>query len=162
MAWTSGTASDYLDLLTRLKAFVTEQMLPADGVYAGIARLKDGREFVAAASVGSRPTFQGQGRRLEAHLLVDGDTSAMKTAHSAGDASHVWQPIPGVPEYGWPINLRLISFLRDDLKFDSAGRLVEQMHRDCARAREIIDRDGTNGSAERGARSGELRKRVHA
>ena len=30
MAWTSGTASDYLDLLTRLKAFVTEQMLPAN------------------------------------------------------------------------------------------------------------------------------------
>ena len=30
MAWTSGTATDYLDLLTRLKAFVTEQMLPAN------------------------------------------------------------------------------------------------------------------------------------
>ena len=30
MAWTSGTASDYLDLLTRLKTFVTEQMLPAN------------------------------------------------------------------------------------------------------------------------------------
>lgn len=30
MAYTSGTASDYLDLLVRLKQFVTEDMLPAE------------------------------------------------------------------------------------------------------------------------------------
>ena len=30
MAFTSGTATDYLDLLNRLKQFVTQDMLPAN------------------------------------------------------------------------------------------------------------------------------------
>jgi len=99
----------------------TEHLLPADGVYAAIATLADGRHFGAAANVGSRPTFAGTSRRLEAHLLLPGT-----------DLNGAWSPIAGLPEYGWPIRLRLISWVREDLRFEGVGPLVQQMSRDIA------------------------------
>ena len=48
--------------------------LPADGVYAGRAILPDGREWAAAISVGTPPTFPAARDHLEAHLIgFDGD-----------------------------------------------------------------------------------------
>ncbi|MBL8130881.1 MAG: bifunctional riboflavin kinase/FAD synthetase [Anaerolineae bacterium] len=44
------------------------QVIPANGVYAGWAFLGDER-FMAVTNVGNRPTFDGQGVTIEAHLL---------------------------------------------------------------------------------------------
>ena len=46
-----------------------DECLPPDGVYAGQAVLADGQRFHAAINLGNRPTFNGQSRKIEAHLL---------------------------------------------------------------------------------------------
>lgn len=105
----------------------TPLLLPADGVYAGRALLPDGRNFTAAASVGARPTFNGLGRRLEVYLL---------------DApSEPSGAIRGLAEYGWTIEVELLAWIRDDLRFESTARLVEQMRRDCDAAARIMGSD---------------------
>lgn len=45
-----------------------QQVIPANGVYAGWALLGDER-FMAVTNVGVRPTFAGEGVTVEAHLL---------------------------------------------------------------------------------------------
>ncbi|MDX2130648.1 MAG: riboflavin kinase [Planctomycetota bacterium] len=107
----------------------TEQALPAEGVYAGVATLPDARRLPAAVSVSSRPTFDGVGRRLEAHLLLDPADAAQAPAR--------WAPIPGLPEYAWPLRIALTSWIRDDLRFDSVGALCDQMARDIALVRRL-------------------------
>ncbi len=100
-------------------------LAPADGVYAGLATLPDGRVFAAAISVGTKPTFTDATERVvEAHLLDcprDGDC------------------IEGLDEYGWTARLAYTRWLRDQAKYDSIGALLEQMNRDCERVRELAD-----------------------
>lgn len=103
----------------------TAHLLPGDGVYAGVAVLPDGRETGAAINVGWRPTFAGRERRCEAYLMEEG---------SAGG----WAPIAGLSEYGWSMSLRFLTFVRDDVRFESGGVLVEQIGRDVSRARELL------------------------
>lgn len=106
---------------------VAENLIPADGVYAALAILPDGREWPAAVNVGTRPTFQGLDRRVEAHLIG---------AHTSDLAV--------TTEYGWPLRLKLVGWLRDQVRFDSVPRLVEQLKRDCARALTLTsESDGT-------------------
>ncbi len=116
-----------------------ESMLPADGVYAGCATAFDaaGRAigpFIAAVSVGTKPQFTASGtpaaRTLEAFLL-----DVPRTPGSPA--------IAGLPEYGWRISLDLIAYLRDQSRFDGVPALVDQIERDCARAREAVARFGT-------------------
>lgn len=110
----------------------TEQMLPCVGVYAGTALLPDGREFAAAISVSSRATFAGVGVRVEAHLL---DCPAVPG-----------QPhLPGLPEYGWPIELHVHSWLRDDLKLPGLQAITSQIARDIHRVREWAATRGRSG-----------------
>jgi len=93
-------------------------MLPADGVYAGVAELPDGRAVPAAISVGRKPSFHAEGLEpppiCEAHLL--GETLPL-------DA------------YGWPLRLRVGRWLRGQLPFPEIGALLEQMRRDLAAVR---------------------------
>jgi len=96
----------------------TDQLLPADGVYAGTATLPDGRTHRAAINVGTRPTFDGVGRRLEAHLL---------------NAPAEAERLEGLPEYGWRLRVTLTRFVRDDLRFAAVEDLCAQMRRDLAR-----------------------------
>ncbi|HYE01814.1 MAG TPA: bifunctional riboflavin kinase/FMN adenylyltransferase [Phycisphaerales bacterium] len=103
----------------------TECLVPGDGVYAGSARLGDGRTYAAAVSVGGNETFPGAARTLEAHLL---DAPA-----GAGSGC-----IDGLSEYGWRLELRFTAYLRDQARFGTVGELVAQIGRDCARARELI------------------------
>ncbi len=105
----------------------TDLLLPGDGVYAAVAALPDGREVPAAVNVGARPTFAGQERRVEAHLVG--------VSARAGEPS-----IPGLREYGWALTLRLAAFVRDQVRFESVGALVGQLARDCARVREVVER----------------------
>ncbi len=104
----------------------TDSMLPGDGVYAGVAVLPDGQEYIAAVNVGSRPTVQGLGRRAEAYVLnVDGS---------------VWTPRAGFAEYGWECRVRLVAWIRDEMKFGSIEMLREQLGRDVQRICPIVQR----------------------
>lgn len=46
-----------------------DECLPPDGVYAGQALLAEKKSWPAAMNLGTRPTFQGTDRRIEAHLI---------------------------------------------------------------------------------------------
>jgi riboflavin kinase / FMN adenylyltransferase len=97
---------------------------PGHGVYACRARVEGaagalGGEGVAAAvSIGVRPTFQtGRGELIEAYLLdFDGDL------------------------YGQSLCLEFLARLRGERRFESSQALVEQMHSDVARTRELAPR----------------------
>lgn len=99
-------------------------LLPADGVYAGVAELEDGRRFGAAVNIGERPTFAGSSRTVEAHLL---------------DVPVRCGEIEGVGEYGWGVRLWLVDWVRDQVRFDGVDRLIGQLSRDCARVRRCVE-----------------------
>jgi riboflavin kinase/FMN adenylyltransferase len=85
---------------------------PGHGVYACLA---DGRP--AAVSIGVRPTFQtGRGELIEAFLLdFDGDL------------------------YGQTLCLEFLARLRGERRFDRPEALIEQMHLDVEKTRELAD-----------------------
>ena len=86
---------------------VGEQLIPADGVYASVA-VVDGVERPAALSIGTAPTFANARRQVEAYLLdFDGDL------------------------YGKLVDVRLVSWVRDQTKFPGVESLVERMRYDC-------------------------------
>jgi riboflavin kinase/FMN adenylyltransferase len=89
--------------------------LPATGIYSGSAHLP-GSDHAAAISIGYNPTFTDSrdAVRIEAYLL-DFDRDI----------------------YGSPIRLQLTHRLRDELRFESVEALVEQLHHDVARVREL-------------------------
>ena len=92
-------------------------LLPADGVYAATAHLDDGRAFIAAVSIGIKPTFTGARRTVEAHLLgFDG----------------------AIGDYGWSLRLALRRWVRDQVRFTSVDDLVRQIGIDTARCREEL------------------------
>ncbi len=99
-------------------------MLPADGVYAARAITPGGRSAIAAISIGVRPTFAGLDRRVEAHLLSDDGGK--------------WTPAPGADEYGWPLRLELVAWVRDQVRFAGREALVAQIERDCRRVSELL------------------------
>jgi riboflavin kinase / FMN adenylyltransferase len=83
---------------------------PGHGVYACMAG-----EHAAAVNIGVRPTFQtGRGELIEAYLL-----------DFAGDI------------YGSQLSLSFLARLRGERRFADAESLIEQMHRDVERTREI-------------------------
>ncbi len=102
----------------------TAVMVPGDGVYAARAVLADGREFAAAVNIGARPTFEGAARTVEAHLI--------------GASGRQWAPIDGLSEYGWSVRLEMVSFVRDQVKFDGLAALTAQLARDCKRVTEVV------------------------
>ena len=99
-----------------------EKFLPADGVYAAWARL-EGEPLLrpAAASLGTRPTFDGAAHAIEAHLL---DWS--------GDLG------------GRELSIELVDWVRGQERFDGPEPLRAAMTRDVAavRGRLAADRPG--------------------
>jgi riboflavin kinase/FMN adenylyltransferase len=92
--------------------------LPGAGVYAVTARIAGepgGRWHPAVANLGRRPTFDGEGLRLEVHLL---------------DGEHAL--------YGRRLAVRFLERLREERRFASPAELVEQIARDCAAARRVL------------------------
>ena len=114
-----------------------EQLLPADGVYAGWAILDDGRRFRAAVSVGTKPMFDGVGRTAEAYLI---DAPLERVAGSASplQPDEDWGRIEGLPEYGWNIHVELVAWVRDQSRFDSIRALTDQIARDCTRIDRLL------------------------
>ncbi len=91
--------------------------LPCTGIYAGWYERPDGTRWMAAVSIGRRPTFYGEDGEVlvEAHLL-----------DFAGDL------------YGEPARLSFAGRLRDELAFDSVDALVAQMGRDVEATRKLL------------------------
>ncbi|MCI0841544.1 MAG: hypothetical protein J4N64_07200, partial [Chloroflexi bacterium] len=91
-----------------------DMAVPANGIYATFAYV-DGRRYMAATSIGTRPTFNGIGRTIEAFLLeFDSDL------------------------YNRPVRLEFVQRLRDELKFDDVEALLDQMNIDVQQTREIL------------------------
>lgn len=86
-----------------------DQLLPGDGIYAGLAERPDGRRFPAAISVGTKPTFGQHPRTCEAHLL----------GYSGP-----------LDDYGWTIRLEFHHWLRDQLIYHEVDALIDQLQRD--------------------------------
>ena len=88
------------------------------GIYAvrvGRGQGKDQQRFDAVASFGRRPTFDNGAPLLEVFLFgFNGDL------------------------YGAELDVAFISFIRDELKFDSVEALVARMNDDSARARAAL------------------------
>jgi len=90
---------------------VADQLVPLDGVYAGRCRI-DSQTYPAAVSIGDLPTFGGGPRQVEAHLLgFDGDL------------------------YGKRLDLELVDWLRDQLKFGGIEDLKLQIDQDISATR---------------------------
>lgn len=91
-----------------------ETLLPGNGVYAVRVSADAGR-FAGAAHVGPNATFGEEARKLEVHLL-----------DFAGDL------------YGQTLSVDFLSRIRGTEKFNSADALVQQMNRDVAEARRVV------------------------
>jgi len=90
--------------------------VPAEGVYAGLARLPAGKTWPAAISVGRHATFGAGACRVEAHLPgFEGDL------------------------YGQRIDLSPRRYLRDQGRFPGPAALAEQLARDVARTRWLFE-----------------------
>jgi riboflavin kinase/FMN adenylyltransferase len=93
------------------------QTIPADGIYAGWLSVGIDR-WPAAISIGTNPTFAGvRGRQVEAYAL---DQVGLDLYTKAATI-----------EFGWR--------LRKTLKFDGLEPLLDQMAKDCAKARELTE-----------------------
>ena len=90
------------------------KMIPQDGIYFAQVEI-DATVYSCMVSIGVRPTFFTHGHRtIEAHLLdFDGDL------------------------YGKVITLQFLKRLREERKFESAARLIEQMNKDKEESRRL-------------------------
>lgn len=91
---------------------------PADGVYAGrLTRLDTGETYPAAISVGTNPTFDGErDRRVESYVLDRDDLEL----------------------YGVEVEVAFVDRLRGMVKFEGMEALIETMHDDVRRARDLL------------------------
>jgi riboflavin kinase/FMN adenylyltransferase len=91
-----------------------EQMLPTNGVYASYAWVGE-HCYGAATNVGFRPTVNGQGVTVEAHLLdFDGDL------------------------YGQELRVEFLHRLRSEKKFPSLEDLKAQIDEDVREVRQLL------------------------
>jgi len=86
--------------------------VPAHGIYGGWCDTPSGR-YLAAISIGTRPTVAGEGRTVEAFLL----------------------DYPGTNLYGKVVELGFQYRIRSEERFDSLEALIEQMEKDVALVR---------------------------
>jgi riboflavin kinase/FMN adenylyltransferase len=85
--------------------------LPPDGVYVTRCHV-GGRSYASCTNIGTNPTFDGVGRRVETHLLdFEGDL------------------------YGQIATLELLQRLRGERKFDGVETLIAQIRKDVEAAR---------------------------
>jgi riboflavin kinase/FMN adenylyltransferase len=101
-----------------------DQLIPADGVYAGRNTI-DGNTYSAAVSIGKTPTFGDEQRQVEAHLI-----------DFTGNL------------YGQTMQLELLDWIRDQMRFPGIGLLKEQIARDVVRASSLRDRDPSRAIAQ--------------
>ncbi len=91
---------------------------PKFGVYAVLVDVLDGPHkgsYHGAASVGTRPMFQGEVPNIETFLL-----------DFSGDL------------YGATLSVGLVEYLRPEMTFDGLDGLIYQMNSDCEKARTLL------------------------
>ena len=89
--------------------------IPKDGIYATFANIGN-KKYMAATSIGTRPTFDEGGRTIESYIL-DFDKEI----------------------YGQTIKLEFIKYLRDEKAFDTVENLIVQMNKDVKDTRKILN-----------------------
>ncbi len=97
-----------------------EKLIPADGVYA-VRVSFDGRSRPAVLNIGHRPTFRGETRTIETHVL---DT---RLAHSPAAAA-----------------VDFIDRLRPERRFPDPAELARQIEIDARRARALLNESDCN------------------
>jgi riboflavin kinase/FMN adenylyltransferase len=102
--------------------------VPPKGIYATVFSVWDPRSpdygaiWPSVTSVGHNPTFTDDGAPLTVETFV--------LDQSLGERL-----------YDVDVEVSFVQRIRDELKFDSAEALVEQMHRDASTARNMVDAD---------------------
>lgn len=97
-------------------------VLPQKGVYASITVVK-GKEYPSVTNIGLRPSFENEDFRSETCILG-----------FAGDL------------YGQDIEVRLLEYLRDEIKFDSMEKLSAQIEKDAQKSKELFAERGAEGN----------------
>ena len=93
----------------------SNKLIPPNGVYAGLTTI-DGSTYPVVMNIGTRPTLNGTDRRIEAHIIgLESDL------------------------YNQRIQLHLVSFLRNERKFENLDALKNQIQQDLNEALQIID-----------------------
>ena len=95
---------------------------PKKGVYAS-STVVDGREYPSVTNIGLRPSFENEDFRSETCIL--------------GFSGNL---------YGQEIEVRLLGYLRDEIKFDSMEALSKQIHTDAEKSEEIFRKRGGDGN----------------
>lgn len=101
------------------------QIVPGRGVYAGVARLSDGRNLPAVINVGYRPTFKPQPGVSEA-----GGAALLVEVHILDFDENL---------YNSTIQVDFTAHLRPEQKFDGVEALRTQIAADCNIARALIN-----------------------
>ena len=99
------------------------EVLPGDGIYATLFRF-GAKKLLSVSNIGINPTF-GDGPRTVETFILDFNADI----------------------YGQPVKLFFVKRIREEKKFASADRLIEQMSVDVACARAIFNRLGMTEDA---------------
>lgn len=91
---------------------------PKKGVYASVT-VVDGKEYPSVTNIGLRPSFEDEDFRSETCIL--------------GFSGNL---------YGQEIEVRLLEYLRDEIKFDSIDELSAQINADAETSEEIFKNRG--------------------
>ena len=91
---------------------------PKKGVYASVT-VVDGKEYPSVTNIGLRPSFENEDFRSETCIL--------------GFSGNL---------YGQEIEVRLLEYLRDEIKFDSIDELSAQINADAETSEEIFKNRG--------------------
>ncbi|MEJ2614103.1 MAG: bifunctional riboflavin kinase/FAD synthetase [Ignavibacteriaceae bacterium] len=94
-----------------------QKLLPALGVYA-VEFLVDGNKFFGLLSVGKRPTFYEDGKIIPEVYIYDFNRDI----------------------YGKFVTVNIVEMIRGEIKYNSAGELIEQMNKDKELGSEILSK----------------------
>ncbi|MCZ6758273.1 MAG: riboflavin kinase, partial [Bacteroidetes bacterium] len=94
-----------------LRTISQKKVIPRNGVYAVAVYLEDrDMSYAGMMNIGVRPTFEGDGRHLEVHIMgLDEDL------------------------YGSRLRVEFVSRIRSEKKFEGIEALVEQLNEDRVR-----------------------------
>jgi riboflavin kinase/FMN adenylyltransferase len=101
------------------------QLVPGRGVYAGVARLADGRRLPSVINVGYRPTFKHQ-----PGISESGGAALLVEVHILDFDENLYNSI---------IQVDFTAYLRSEQKFDGIESLKTQIAADCNIARALIN-----------------------
>lgn len=98
-----------------------QRLAPGRGVYATWISLR-GQRFPSVTNIGLRPTFEDRPvqPRIETHIL----------------------DLPDDPDlYDQTVRLEFVEFLRPEMRFPEIQALIDQIHQDIQRSREVFSHD---------------------